>query len=252
MSKSSNGVVPKLDLPVLVDPRLVKALAHVTRQHILLIAAQGPVSPRELSELTGEGLSQVSYHVRVLFKECDKMIELIGTEPRRGAVEHYYRTSAKTLLPAKAWRKLRKGLRAVVGGGQASDLFNDLAAALKAGKLKEPHDHISRTLLTLDAEGQRNMKAIAQRATAEVEDEQRATAQRMDKANGNGGKVALHTFALLAFETAGEATDLHALVSRAEAAEADATANGAGHSGNGRAALGNHNGRKRRAKAIAR
>ncbi|MGH3430492.1 MAG: ArsR/SmtB family transcription factor [Mycobacteriales bacterium] len=217
-------------LPVLVDPRLVKGLSHVLRQHILLATVQGEVSPNELSKALDEGLSQVSYHVKVLRDDCDGMIEETRTEPRRGAVEHYYRASAKTLFPAKTWRRLRKGLRAVVGAGQASDLFNDLADALKAGKLQGGHDHIARTPLVLDAKGQGNVKAIAQRATREVEDAQQAAAKRMEKANGDSGEVVGYTFALLAFEAAWEPADLHALVARAGVA----SANGAGHNRGGR------------------
>jgi DNA-binding transcriptional ArsR family regulator len=205
-------------LPVLVEPRFVKALSHVLRQHILLAAVQGEVSPKELSKALNEGLSQVSYHVKVLRDDCDGMLEETRTEPRRGAVEHYYRASAKTLLPAKAWRRLRKGLRAVVGAGLASDLFNDLAEALKAGKLQGPHDHITRTPLVLDPEGTSNVMAIAQWAAKEVEAEQQAAAKRMRKANGDGEAIG-YTFALLAFEAAWEPTDLHALVApRAEGA----------------------------------
>lgn len=189
-------------LPVLVDPRLVKGLAHVLRQHILLAAVQGEVSPNELSKALDEDLSQVSYHVKVLRDDCEGMIEQTRTEPRRGAVEHYYRAGAKTLLPAKAWRRLKKELRAVVGAGQASDLFNDLAKALKAGKLQGAHDQITRTPLVLDLEGQRNVKAIARRAAGEVEDEQRKSAGRVEKANGDGAEVVGYTFALLAFEAA--------------------------------------------------
>lgn len=199
-------------LPALVDPRFVKALDHVLRQHILLAAVQGEVSPNDLSKALDEGLSQVSYHVKVLRDDCDGMIEETRTERRRGAVEHYYRASAKTLLPAKAWRRLKEGLRVVAGAGQASDLFNDLAEALKAGKLQGAHDHIIRTPLVLDDEGERNVKAIAERATSEVEDEQRATAKRMEEANGDGGKATGYTFALLAFEAAWKPADLHALL----------------------------------------
>jgi DNA-binding transcriptional ArsR family regulator len=203
-------------LPVLVDPRLVRGLSHVLRQHILLATLQREISPNELSKALGEGLSQVSYHVKVLREDCDGLIEQTRTEPRRGAVEHYYRASTKTLLPASAWRRLKKGMRAIVGAGLASDLFNDLAASLKAGKLQGEHDHITRTPLVLDAEGKRNVKAIAKRATEEVEDEQRAAATRMAKANGKGAKAVGYTFALLAFETAWEPADLHAMVAQAD------------------------------------
>jgi len=231
-SSKSNEGKDETQLPVLVDTRLLKALDHVLRQHILLAAVQGEVSPNGLSKALDEGLSQVSYHVKVLREDCDGMIEETRTEPRRGAVEHYYRASAKTLLPAKAWRRLKKGLRAVVGAGLASDLFNDLTEALKAGKLQGEHDHITRTPLVLDGEGQRNVKAIAERATREVEEEQRKSAGRVEKANGDGGEVVGYTFALLAFEAAWEPAGLHALAGGGDAGAAAAGgANGASHNG---------------------
>ena len=184
---------------MLVNLRFVKALDHVLRQHILLATVAGEVSPSELAEALGEGLSQVSYHVKVLREDCDGIIEETRTEPRRGAVEHYYRATANTLLPAKSWRRLKKGLRAVVGAGQASDLFDDLAGALQAGKLQGTHDRIIRTPLVLDEEGQRKVGAIAERVTKEVEDEQRAAAKRA--ANEEGTLVG-YSFALFAFEAA--------------------------------------------------
>jgi len=217
-------------LPVLVDLRYVKALDHPLRQHILLAAIQGEVSPKELSKALNEGLSQVSYHVKVLRDDCDGMIKETRTEPRRGAVEHYYRASAQTLFPAKAWRKLRKGLRVVVGAGQASDLFNDLVAALQAGKLQGAHDHITRAPLVLDPEGKRNVMVIAQRATKEVENEQQAAAKRMRKANGDGEEAVGYTFGLLAFEAAWKPADLHALVAQEKGA-ASPSANGGGQNG---------------------
>jgi DNA-binding transcriptional ArsR family regulator len=236
--KPSNGHRGKggTHLPELVDPRLVKALDHVLRQHILLAAVQGEVSPIQLSKALNEGLSQVSYHVKVLRDDCEGIIEETRIEPRRGALEHYYRATAKTLLPAKAWRGLKKGMRAVVGAGQASDLFNDLAGALKAGKLQGTYDHITRAPLVLDAEGQRNVKAIAERATREVEKEQQATAERMRRANGDGGEATGYTFALLAFEAAWQPADLHGPTEGVGGVDAASTngASRAGHSGSGK------------------
>jgi DNA-binding transcriptional ArsR family regulator len=222
-------------LPPLIDPRFIKALDHVLRQHILVAMVQREVSPVELSKAFDEGLSQVSYHVKVLRDDCDGMIEETRRVPRRGAVEHYYRATAKTLLPAKAWRRAKKGMRAVVGAGQASDLFNDLVAALKAGKLQGEHDRIIRTPLLLDVKGQRNVKAIAERAIKEVEEEQRATAERIERANGNGERAVACTFALLAFEAAWEPADVHAFAAHARRIAAlENGANGASKSGGGR------------------
>jgi DNA-binding transcriptional ArsR family regulator len=223
-NRSRNGSASHL--PALVDPRLVKALDHVLRQHILLAMVQGETSSNELSKALGEGLSQVSYHVKVLRDECDGIIERTRTEPRRGAIENYYRASVKTLLPAKAWRGLKNGMRVVIGAGMASDLFNDLAKAQKAGKLQGQHDHIVRTPLALDQQGQRNVKAIAERASREIENEQRKSGDRVQKANGDGGEVVGYIFGLLAFEAAWKPADLRTLATRAENAEAASWAGG--------------------------
>jgi DNA-binding transcriptional ArsR family regulator len=82
-------------LDPLVDPYLVKTLNHVLRQHILFAATQGEVSSNQLSKSLGEGLSQVSYHVKVLREECGGILRETRTEQRRGAVEHYYRANIK-------------------------------------------------------------------------------------------------------------------------------------------------------------
>ena len=85
-----------------VDQRLVKALAHPLRVEILTILNERMASPNELSKELEEGLSQVSYHVKVLKDfEC---IEMVKTEPRRGAVEHYYRATARAFLTDRDWQ----------------------------------------------------------------------------------------------------------------------------------------------------
>ncbi len=49
-----------------LDQRLIKALAHPLRVEILAILNERVASPNELAKGLGEGLSQVSYHVKVL------------------------------------------------------------------------------------------------------------------------------------------------------------------------------------------
>lgn len=55
--------------------------------------------------------------------------------------------------------------------------------------------------LFLDAQGQRNLKAIAEQTTKEVESEQRAAARRIAKAGKGGVDVAGYIYALFAFES---------------------------------------------------
>jgi len=84
----------------LVDLNLVKALDHELRQHILLAAIKGEVSPNELSKSLGEGLSQVSYHVKVLREDCGGILRITRTRQRRGALEHFYRADLEAVPPA--------------------------------------------------------------------------------------------------------------------------------------------------------
>ncbi|HEY5816377.1 MAG TPA: helix-turn-helix domain-containing protein [Solirubrobacterales bacterium] len=188
-----------------VDQGFVKSLAHELRAEILVILAGQVASPKELAEMLDEGLSQISYHVNVL-KDYGR-IALVKTEPRRGAVEHYYRATSRTLLPAKAWRGVEKGLLAVIGGGLASDLFDDLADAVDHNKLTEADSHISRSLLALDAEGRENVRAKAQQFTKEVEKEQRASVARAAKANGSAAGVKGYSVGVLAFEDSRDRSD---------------------------------------------
>lgn len=68
-------------------------LGHELRRQ-LLADFPGPntktaKSPNDLSKKLGEPLTNVSYHVRMLLDKG--LILLVETEPRRGALEHYYR-----------------------------------------------------------------------------------------------------------------------------------------------------------------
>jgi DNA-binding transcriptional ArsR family regulator len=70
---------------------LLRALRHPLRRRILREMADGEaISPRRLSTVLQQPLSNVSYHVRVL-AECDA-VTLVRTAPSRGSVQHFYRS----------------------------------------------------------------------------------------------------------------------------------------------------------------
>lgn len=83
------------------DPTWAKIATHPMRLRILqAVQAHGEVSPSTLAQELDERLGNVSYHVRTLLNRG--MLELKRTEPRRGAVEHYYAVTprAAAMLPA--------------------------------------------------------------------------------------------------------------------------------------------------------
>jgi DNA-binding transcriptional ArsR family regulator len=71
------------------DNELLIALRHPLRRQILrTMAAQDPISPRQISDELREPLSNVSYHVRVL-ADCGA-VTLVDTAPVRGSMQHFY------------------------------------------------------------------------------------------------------------------------------------------------------------------
>lgn len=71
--------------------RIGETLLHETKIVILGIieTAEGPVSPKEIDEITDIGLSNISYHAKTMLDEFEWLV--IAKEiPRRGAMQHYY------------------------------------------------------------------------------------------------------------------------------------------------------------------
>lgn len=168
-----------------VNQRLVKALAHELRVEILAILNERMASPNELAKELEEGLSQVSYHVKVLKDyEC---IELVKTEPRRGAVEHYYRASSRAFLTDRDWHELPDTVRE----GMSADLFqavvDDAIAAMEGGTFDERTDrHLSWTPLILDQQGWEDVRGALDATLKQVLNAHAESAKRLNKSGEEG------------------------------------------------------------------
>lgn len=84
-------------------PQLLPALNHPIRRRILraLLATDDAISPKDLSDLLAEPLSNISYHTRCLEKLG--VLQLEDTEPVRGSVKHFFRPTAE--IEASSWVK---------------------------------------------------------------------------------------------------------------------------------------------------
>src|SRR5262245_35195032 len=130
------------------EARIAKALAHPLRARILQRLGERVASPGDLATELDAPLGVVSYHVRML-RDYD-CVELVRTEPRRGALQHFYRATARPQLDEEQWRSLPSGLRRELAGETIGDLLKDLGSAADAGKLDDPEVMLSRTPLELD------------------------------------------------------------------------------------------------------
>src|SRR4051794_12237697 len=87
-----------------IDHDLVKAMAHPLRYELLMRLGGRTASPNELTKEVDATLGTVSYHVRLL--EELGMVELVDQQPRRGAVEHYYRATQRAWFSKQGWAKI--------------------------------------------------------------------------------------------------------------------------------------------------
>jgi DNA-binding transcriptional ArsR family regulator len=142
-----------------ITQQLAKALAHPLRVRILTSLHRGISSPNQLAQELDEPLGNVSYHVKTLLEyDC---VELVKTEPRRGAVEHFYRATERAFFSDADWAKIPASARKGIEGVILESVGQDATAALTEGTIDARTDsHISRTPLNLDEEGWTALTAL--------------------------------------------------------------------------------------------
>jgi DNA-binding transcriptional ArsR family regulator len=139
-----------------LDASVLKALGHPLRMRVLtFITERGEASPVEMSRVFDQSLASVSHHTRVL-RDLG-YVELSRTEPRRGAVEHYYRATAAPFLDDEQWELLPVPARRRVSAQLFGQVFRDAAAAGEGGGFDASSAHIARLMLDLDARGWRDL-----------------------------------------------------------------------------------------------
>src|SRR5690349_7596848 len=142
-------------------------------------------SPNELSKELEEGLSQVSYHVKVLKDfEC---IEMVKTEPRRGAVEHYYRATSRAFLTDSDWRSLPESIKPGVSASSFQMIIDDVVGALLSGTFDARDDrHLSWTPGVVDQQGWEESVDLANETLEKIIKIHAASAKRLAKSGEEG------------------------------------------------------------------
>ena len=173
-----------------VDSRLAKALAHPLRVQLLAALNEGVASPNELAKKLDEPLTNVSYHVRMLHDLGT--IELVETEPRRGALEHYYRAIVRPFFGERDWKRLPKNARGSISDAVLQLVWDDAAEAIKSGLFDERDDrHLSRSVLALDDQGWDELHDLLAETLDRAMQIQADSASRASKDGGETSSVNL-------------------------------------------------------------
>jgi DNA-binding transcriptional ArsR family regulator len=181
------------------DERLIKAISHPLRYRLLVLFNERTASPKELAEELDQPLGRVSHHVRELARIG--AIELVRTEPRRGAVEHYYRAAERAWFSDEHWSTLPLTLRRGLVGETLTRIVGDLTAAAASGGFDPPSTHMSFTLLELDADAKESMATLLRKTLERALELQRESRERQ---RGNGGEETASELVMLHFERGDE------------------------------------------------
>jgi DNA-binding transcriptional ArsR family regulator len=176
--------------------QVLKAISHPIRIEVLRILNTRVASPNELSRELGESLSNVSYHFKDLRR--DGCIELVDTQPRRGAVEHYYKAKVAPLHDDKSWAKLTKTTRSDITAVTLRGAFGEAVRALNAGTFDARKDrHLSWLPMEVDEQGWQELVERQTEWLEEVERIKTEAAQRLAEEGKSGQPVVA---AMMGFE----------------------------------------------------
>lgn len=181
-----------------ITQQLAKALAHPLRVRILSSLQKGISSPNQLSQELGEPLGNVSYHVKTLLEyDC---VELVKTEPRRGAVEHFYRATERAFFNDADWAKIPASARKGIHGVILQTIGQEATDAMVAGKVDaRVESHVTQSTLLLDEQGWSEVATLLNETLSRANEIQDEAASRLAEEKSDPITTSL---ALLHFEKA--------------------------------------------------
>ena len=148
---------------------MAKALSHPLRAAMLVELSKRTASPADLARLLEVPVENVAYHVKKLVElHC---IELVSTRPRRGAIEHFYRSTRRTEITDEAYETMTPVARRHLALEWFRRAFTDVHQAIDAGTVADTPDvHLSLTSFELDdaawADVTARLEAVVEHALA--------------------------------------------------------------------------------------
>lgn len=175
--------------------RLLKAFTHPLRVAILARLDEAVLSPKELAVELKAPLPVVSYHVRAL--ERLKLIELVKTAHRRGAVQHWYR-SRSAAGPARGdWAAASARTRREIVSVALARLEAAAASASEEGGFDRADVQLSRETVALDERGFDELARLLQDVRGRLAQLSQAAQIRLVE---SGAQPMLATVSLMLFE----------------------------------------------------
>jgi DNA-binding transcriptional ArsR family regulator len=195
--KSMREVCEWDQLKTFFDRRLIEALGHPVREHILAVLNERIASASEIAEELGTDVSSFYHHV----EELEKLgcIERVLTMRRRGAKEHFFRARTSVFFDDSAWQKVPGTWKEDQTVSNLQRLFDDVVAALDEKTFNAPKNpHASWVPGFFDAQGWDEATTLMNQTLDSLMAIREAAALRLAEAGERGMPA---TMGILAFET---------------------------------------------------
>jgi DNA-binding transcriptional ArsR family regulator len=152
-------VIAEGKLKRFMDPRLVKALGHPVREHILAVLNERIASPKEIGKEIGLEVEAFFHHFEVL--EELGCIECVDSKPRRGAVEHFFRAKTSFWIDNAEWRVVPATIRSDLSTNHIRLILKDTSSAVRSGVFgTSENTHVTWFPACLDRQGLREQLAL--------------------------------------------------------------------------------------------
>lgn len=164
-----------------VDKKNIKAMANPLRNQILAILHERSASKTELAKELGFEWGEVSYEIEAL--EDANLVERVAEKKKRGAMEIFYRATARAYLDPEEWLQVAGRLRASL----LRNLTVDAATAISEDAFDAlVGAHMSWTPMIVDEQGWEELVAILLRTLEEVVAVQEGSVSRLEAHDAEG------------------------------------------------------------------
>lgn len=177
--------MPAILKPKSVDELVVFVVKHPIRVDALQIFNEREASAVEIARQIGQDLKKVGNHVKALADYgC---IELVRTEKKRGAEEHFYRASLRPCIGDEEWAQLAPEVRHEISALVFQAVVAEALAAFRAGKFDSRlNRHLSWQPMKLDEQGWTELMQELKESLERIEDIATRADERLCEKGENG------------------------------------------------------------------
>lgn len=196
-SRSIKDVIAEGRLKRFIDRRLIRALSHPMREHLLAVFNERIASSSEIGRELGLEAADIYHHV----DELEKLgcIERVESRRRRGAEEHFFEAKATMLVDDRGWRKIPASVKLDMAVSYIQSILDDITGAVSSGALAASAlPHVSWLPSIFDRLGWEEAIALMNQALAGLMEIQKRSAGRIATTGEPGIPT---TIGLLRFET---------------------------------------------------